>query len=320
MLVGGRTTLLIRPINTANMADVLGLKCTTRLSQHLSDVNPEPLSRVSYKLLRTTALPSIGSIELVSGENFSKSYDALYQSMFKPAERERSDLIVERLEREFANQRAGLAPYRVVGIKDHDGFAIGAAQFSVLYLQGENLAVPYLQYIYVRSENRRQYMADILHTLVLAVSTADAVKVGRTVPFTLFETHPPSIIVRKPGTIQSAQTAEIHAKAGAVALMLRENETGRQVTPHVQPGLEKGEPPISLIWAIRDSPANHEFDHDLQSIGKGLIAAYYQSLHDEGFPEDNIRLAEELFAKQCENSKFELIPICELDVNMVTAI
>lgn len=298
-------------------------KFSSRLQKHITDVDLDVLSRVPATRLAEKALPHIGLIELVSAEDFSSLYDALYVSMFPhEPERERSDLIVRRLHDEFANARNGLAPYRIVGIRDKKGSAIGAAQFSVLMLKGaedEELAVPYLQYIYVRQENRRQDMAEILHTLVLAVTTEDGRRrgIGR-VPFTLFETEPSSHGLTEAARLNATKRAIIHTKAGAIAIMLRRKSDTTLVTPHVQPGLEVSDPPISLVWAIRPSPAQHLQSADtidINRIGRTLIDAYYQSLKDEGFPERNIYLAKGIVVERCVDSEFLTMPLCDVVVH-----
>lgn len=288
-------------------------KLSGRLKDHIQGIDLESLSRIPLVRIAEKALPNIGQIELVSAEGFATAYDELYISMFPhQAERERSDLITDRLTKEFSNQRGGLAPYRVIGVRDHNEQAICGAQFSVLLLAGGKYAVPYLQYIYVRQQNRRQDMADLLHTLVLAVSTADAtIHGGRTVPFTLFETEPVGHGNDEHSRATATQRAMIHTKAGAVALMLRRQDDGAVLSPHVQPGLEREDPPLSLVWAIRRSPALALADRtiDMEDIGLSLVAAYYQSLRDEGFPEANIRLAEEIVARRHRGCKFILMPL-----------
>ena len=154
-----------------------------RLRSHIKAIDLQGHSHLSSSRLRDNAIPNIGLIEIVSGSAFEESYSGLYCSMFHGAERERPDLIIQRLADDFAGLRGGLAPYRIVGLRDTNGEAIGAAQFSVLTLQESNYTVPYVQYIYVRAQNRRQDLSEVLHTIVLAVATADAGE-GRTVPFT----------------------------------------------------------------------------------------------------------------------------------------
>lgn len=288
-------------------------KLSPKLSNHVQGIDLDVLSRIPTTRFVEKSIPNIGLIELVSGEDFSTVYDGLYVSMFPNRfERERSDLINDRLRKEFANQREGLAPYRVIGIRDHDGKGICAAHFSVLLLPDGKFVVPYLQYIYVRPQNRRQDMADLLHTLILAVSTADAANHGRkTVPFTLFETEPAGHGDDDASRAVATQRVMIHAKAGAVALMLRKDIDRSLLSPHVQPGLKVGEPPLSLIWAVRRSPAMilTEQSSEIQDIGLSLIAAYYKSMRDEGFPEANICLAESVFEKRHQGCEFVLVPL-----------
>lgn len=284
-----------------------------KLFVHIQGISLEALSRIPTSRFAKRSLPNVGLIELVSAENFSAVYDDLYVSMFPhQPEREASNLIVDRLREEFMNQRERLAPYRVIGIRDHEGKGICAAQFSVLLLADGKYAVPYLQYIYVRQQNRRQDMADLLHTLILAVSTADAIRHGnRAVPFTLFETEPAGHGNSDKDRANATQRAMIHTKAGAVAIMLRRNDDGTLFSPHVQPGLEIEDPPLSLVWAIRKSPGMTLADAspEMNDIGLSLIAAYYQSLRDEGFPEANIALAEKIVARRCESCDFISMPL-----------
>lgn len=288
-------------------------KLSQKLSNHIRDIDLERLSRIPITRFVDKSLPNIGLIELVSAEAFETVYNHLYISMFPhQLERERSDLITDRLRKEFANQRPNLAPYRIIGIRDHDGNGICAAQFSVLLLPDGKYAIPYLQYIYVRLQNRRQDMADLLHTLILAVSEADAANYGdRSVPFTLFETEPAGHGNDDESRAVATQRAMIHTRAGAVALMLRRKNDESLLSPHVQPGLEVGDPPLSLIWAIRKSPGVRlsEESPEISHIGRSLVAAYYQSIRDEGFPEANIRLAETIVEKRCEGCDFILMPL-----------
>src|ERR1700677_1166416 len=112
------------------MAGIFDGKFTSPLSALLEGIDLQALSRIDAARLATRAIPNIGSIELVQSEVFDKIYDALYVKEFpKRAERERSDLIVTRLAAQYAGERHGLAPYRIVGIRDANGEAIGAAQF-----------------------------------------------------------------------------------------------------------------------------------------------------------------------------------------------
>ncbi|KAL2444604.1 hypothetical protein ABEF95_017102 [Exophiala dermatitidis] len=337
-------------------------------------IDIDTLSRTPISRLTKTALPNIGLIELVSATDFAQFYDPLYTAMFPHrAERERSDLIVERLAAQARGDRVGLAPYRIVGIRDGEtGEAIGAAHFSVLPVPKSktkkdnpplspsefefNYAIPYLQYIYIRPQNRRQDLSEVLHTMVLAVSEADAAS-GlldinqdddgvittapiRTVPFTLFETEPPDHGDDQISRDYARERSKIHTSTGGLALMLVPEQTAINTTndnttttittptavttttsnintvdevisPHVQPGLEKGDPPLSLVWVIRQSP-NPGRPYDVNNIAKQLIAAYYQSLRDEGFPLDNIRLAEGMVQERCEGRVFQLMSLSQV--------
>jgi hypothetical protein len=290
------------------MASIFEPKLSPALRTCLEGIDLQALSRIDAARLASRALPNIGSIELVDSHDFAKKYDALYTQEFpKQAERERSVLIITRLAAQFAGERQGLAPYRIVGIRDARGEAIGAAQFSILPLRGGVFAVPYLQYIYVRAKNRRQDMSEVLHTMTVAVAVADAREMGsRSVPFTLFETEPPGYGDDEEGRAFSVMRAQVHTKGGAVAVVLEKD--GEEISPHVQPGLEVGDPPLSLIWAVRQSPMPG-MDWKIDALGPDLVAAYYQSLRDEGFPEKNIRLAESVVEKMCLGSKWKLIPL-----------
>ena len=291
------------------MAGIFEPKLTSELKQHLAGIDLQALSRIDATRLAKRAIPNIGSIELVTSSDFAKFYDALYIREFpKRAERERSDLIVTRLAAQIAGERDGLAPYRIVGIRDENGEAIGAAQFSVLPLSGGEWAVPYLQYIYVRAENRRQDMSEVLHTMTLAVAVADARTMGeRTVPFTLFETEPPGHGDDEESRAFSVTRAQVHTKGGAVAVVVVEGGE-EQISPHVQPGLEVGEPPLCLVWAVRRSPRPGR-EWRIEDVGRDLMKAYYQSLRDEGFPEENIKLAERIVEERCEGAEWRLIPL-----------
>ncbi|RVX74618.1 hypothetical protein B0A52_01744 [Exophiala mesophila] len=295
-------------------------KFSDELSQHLSripSIQINSLSRLTPDRLRQTAFPHIGSIELVHPDDFMAIYNQLYVDMFpKRPERESSALIAERLAAQACGIRDGLAPYHIVGIRDHAGNAIGAAHFSVLCLppdvNGNSFAVPYLQYIYVRPENRRQDISEVLHTMVLAVTSADVGIEGRTVPFTLFETEPPGYGEDEKSKAVSLQRTKIHALAGGVALVLRRHSDGKVLSAHVQPGLEGDDQPLTLTWAIRESPNQNQGpgpDYDVASLGTHLVAAYYQSLRDEGFPLDNIRLAESILRERCVESTFETMAL-----------
>jgi hypothetical protein len=298
------------------MAGIFESKLSTALRAHIEGIDVQALSRIDSARLATRAIPNIGLIELVSAEDFEKKYDALYIKEFpKQAERERSDLITNRLTAQFNGERTGLAPYHIVGIRDSNNEAIGAAQFSVLPLEGGLFAVPYLQYIYVRSENRRQDMSEVLHTITLAVTVADAKHMGnRSVPFTLFETEPPGYGDDEESRSFSRTRAQVHTKGGAVAVVLLID--GQQISPHVQPGLEVDDPPLSLVWAIRRCP-NLETDWRIADIGPNLMTAYYQSLRDEGFPEENIRLAENMVEERCKQSAWTLIPLDAVDFHHI---
>jgi hypothetical protein len=290
------------------MAGIFEAKLSTALRTHLKGIDVQALSRIDTSRLASRAIPNIGSIELVDSNDFIQKYDALYINAFpKQAERERSDLISARLAAQFAGERNGLAPYRIVGIRDFADEAVGAAQFSVLPLKGGTFAVPYLQYIYVRSENRRQDMSEVLHTMILAIAAADAARMGnRTVPLTLFETEPPGYGEDEESRAFSVTRAQVHAKGGAVAVVLRGD--GEDVSPHVQPGLEVGDSPLSLCWAVRRSPVLRA-DWNIEDLGSDLMKAYYRSFRDEGFPEENIRLAEGMVEERCKGREWILMPL-----------
>jgi hypothetical protein len=283
------------------IASIFESKLASALHTHLEGIDLQPLSRIDASLLASKAIPNIASIELVNSNDFSKFYDALYIKSFpKRTEREPSHLIVSRLAAEFAGDRNGLAPYRIVGIRDTDNEAIGAAHFCILSLSGSEFAIPYLQYIYVRSENRRQYISEILHTMTLAVAMADAKAMGnRSVPFNLFETEPLGYGNDEEKRAFSTIRAQVHMKGGAVAIVLE--RYGEEISPHVQPGLEVGDPPISLVWTVRRSLVTGE-EWKIGEIGEDLMSAYYQSIRDEGFLEENIRLAESMLEERCRGS------------------
>jgi len=293
------------------MAGVFGPKLTPALRTHLDGIDLQALSRIDAFRLASTAIPNIGLIELVDCDVFSKKYDALYNQQFsQPAERENSNLIRARLAAQSAGERNGMAAYYIVGIRDARDEAIGAAHFSVLPLKSGKFVVPYLQYIYVRSENRRQDMSEVLHTMTLAVAAADARKMGkRSVPFTLFETEPPGYGDDDENRALSVTRAQVHTKGGAVAVVLTRN--GEEISPHVQPGLEVGDPPLSLAWAVRQSPAPGG-KWRIEEIGRDLMAAYYQALRDEGFSEKNIRLAESIIEERCRGSEWTLMPLSQV--------
>jgi hypothetical protein len=294
-----------------------------RLWTMINGIQLQDLSRVPSDRLQERAIPNIGLIELVSAENFEESYSSLYTTMFHGGERERPDLIVQRLKDDFAGHRSGLAPYRIVGIRDPKGEAVGAAQFSVLMLKGGRYAVPYVQYIYVRTENRRQDMSEVLHTMVLAVATADANTTGegRIVPFTLFETEPPNHGLTQSDQANATERTTIHARSGSKAVMLRTSgsDASEVISGHVQPGLELEDKPITLIWAIRPSPASTG-NYDIDEVGRALVAAYYRSIRDEGFPEKNIALAERISSRRMEGREFFEMPLGDVAAAMYTCL
>ncbi len=290
------------------MAGIFGSKLTTAVRNYLEGIDLQGLCRIDASRLASRAIPNIGSIEFVDSEKFDNKYNALYMKEFPNcAERERSDLISSRLAAQSAGERSGLAPYRIIGIKDSRDEAIGAAHFTVLPLKGGKFAVPYLQYIYVRSENRRQDMSEVLHTLMLAATVADARQMNnRSVPFTLFEMEPPGYGNDEESRAFSTIRAQVHTKGGAVAIVLERD--GEEISPHVQPGLEMGDRPLSLMWALRPSPVEGG-KWRIEDLGGNLVAAYYQSLRDEGFLEKNIRLAESMVEEKCRGSEWRLIPL-----------
>ncbi|QDS68887.1 hypothetical protein FKW77_007698 [Venturia effusa] len=281
------------------------------LRAHLVDIDIESISRLSTSRLAEKAIPKIGTIELVDSDTFATKYDSLYSASFpKRLERERSDLIITRLSAQFAGKREGLAPYHIVGIRDSDGGAIGAAHFSVLPIDGGQFVVPYLQYIYVRSANRRQDMSEVLHTMTLAVAIADAQAMGgRAVPVTMFETDPPGYGHDDESRAFSTLRAKVHANGGAVAVVL--NKDGKQLSPHVQPGLEVGDSPLTVCWVLRPSPVQTT-PWTISDLGNKLLKAYYQNIRDEGFPEENISLAENMAEKRCEGSEWKLVSFDEV--------
>jgi len=154
-------------------------------------------------------------------------------------------------------------------------------------------------------------MSEVLHTMVLAVATADALGMSaqpRTVPFTLFETEPPDHGDDATSRAYAKERSKIHTSTGGVAVVLRRESDGKILSAHVQPGLEIGDPPLTLVWVIRQSPDPGR-PWDIRAIGEDLVAAYYQSLRDEGFPEDNIRLAERIVKERCKGAEFHLMPL-----------
>jgi hypothetical protein len=290
------------------MAGIFEAKLAPSLRARLEGIDIQALSRTDASRLASSAIPNIGSIELVDCNDFREKYESLYIKSFpNQSEREGADLIFDRLAAEFAGDRAGLVPYRIVGIKDTNGEAIGASQFSIFKLKGGKFAVPYLQYIYVRGENRRQNMSEVLHTLTLAVTAAEAREMGnRTVPFTLFETEPQGHGDEEESRAFSVVRSQVHTRGGAMAVALKRD--GKDISPHVQPGLEVGVPPLSLVWAVRPSPILGDC-WKIEDLGRDLMAAYYQCLRDEGFPEENIKLAEDIVEKRCYGSAWALMPL-----------
>lgn len=298
------------------MTGIFEAKLAPSLRSHLAGIDLESLSRISAARLAERAIPNIGTIELVDSETFATKYDFLYISAFpKRPEREQSDLIITRLAAQFVGERQGLSSYRIVGIRDPMGDAIGAAQFSVLPIEGSQLAVPYLQYIYVRSENRRQDMSEVLHTMTLAAATADAKAMGgNTVPFTMFETDPPGYGESEESRAFSVLRARVHANGGAVTVVLERK--GQQISPHVQPGLEVGDALLTVCWALRPSSVQTT-KWKMEFLGVKLMKAYYQSLRDEGFPEENIKLAENMVEERCEGSNWRLMPLNEVKFHLI---
>lgn len=160
--------------------------------------------------------------------------------------------------------------------------------------------------------------------MVLAVAAADAADTGntatasitRSVPFTLFETEPPGHGDDEASRAYASQRAKIHTAAGGVALVLRsadgdgegDSGAGKVLSAHVQPGLEPGDQPLTLTWVIRKSP-NPGRAYDIARIGGDLVAAYYQSLRDEGFPKDNIDLAESIVRRRSQGCIFATMPL-----------
>lgn len=292
-----------------------------RLYELIKDIDLQQLSRIPSKRLRDTALPNIGMIELVSPEAFQSDYEGLFVSMFHGGERERPELIVQRLRDEFGGRREGLNPYRVVGIRDPNGEAVGGVQFSSFMLDGCPYTVPYVQYIYIRTQNRRQDLSEVLHTMVLAIATADAHSngQGRTVPFTLFETEPSGHGVSHGDRETATERIKIHTKSGSQAVMLRagkqDSEPGAIYSAHIQPGLEIGESPITLIWAIRPSPAVQTL-YEINEVGRSLVATYYRSFREEKFPEQNIVIAERMAKKRMCGRDFVLMSLADVTAEM----
>ncbi|KAM3415333.1 hypothetical protein BST61_g8862 [Cercospora zeina] len=273
------------------------------LFNHIDGLELSTLSRVSASRIAKSALPYIGRIELVASDAFRDDYSPLYLANFDGHELEPPTAIICRLEDEFAGRRRGVSPYRMVGIRDHHGVAIGAAHFSIFLLRAQDVVVPYLQYIYVRPQNRGQMMSEVLHTFVLAVSEADARSRGWALPhlpFTLCESQPGF------GKQEKVDRAMIHSRSGSRALLLRRRGDGKVLSAHVQPGLAPEDPPTTLIWLLRACPrgGHARGDHARcdDRLGKAVIAAFYRSLRDEGFPERNIALAERMVEARCQDS------------------
>lgn len=307
-----------------SLAKLLAPKFDDRLQRHLQGIDLNPLTRVPIDRLKQTALPNISLIELVSSTAFAQDYDPLYRANFHGGERERSDLIVTRLEDDFAGRRKGLFPYRIVGIRDPSGQVAGATQFSILLLPDGKTTVPYTQYVYVRPENRRQDLSALLQTLTIAVAMADGRSirpgVDPIVPFMLFETEPPVHGDDDHSREKAAERIKIHAKSGGTALMLRRRSDGCLLSAHVQPGLEPGDPPITLTWALWSNPAM-PLVLESDPVGKAVTAAYYQSLRDEGFPEENIAFAESIVERRyAQGCDFCLTPLSEVSKEMYVGI
>ena len=298
-----------------DLNESLRLKLSPRLAADISHIDIRAFTRIPPSRLLHTAVPIVGLIELVSADDFADKYNDLYMSMFHGGERERTERIVERLYDEFAGTRVGRAPYRIVGIRNHASEGIGAAHFSVLPVNGQ-LAVPYLQYIYVRPECRRRDISELLHALILAVATAYATTSGLSpdVPFTMFETAPSYHNPAAEGI------TKIHSRGGSMAMMLRRKD-GTLLTPHVQPGLERGEQPLTLAWVLRASPINKvALDDLLPRVGPAVGKAYYRTLRDEGFPEENVALAERIFSRREKHCEYCLISLADIRQEMCVQI
>ncbi|KAF2209334.1 hypothetical protein CERZMDRAFT_100536 [Cercospora zeae-maydis SCOH1-5] len=283
------------------------------LSDHIDGLELSTLSRVSASRVAESALPYIGRIELVDSDAFKDEYSRLYLANFDGHELESPSAIVSRLKDEFAGRRRGVSPYRIVGVRDHDGAAIGAAQFSTFLLRAEDVVVPYLQYIYVRPQNRGQMMSEVLHTFVLAVSEADARSRGWALPrlpFTLCESQPGF------GRQEQVDRAMIHSRSGSQALLLRRRGDGKVLSPHVQPGLGPEDPPTTLIWLLRACPRGEHTQCD-DRLGRAVIAAFYRNLRDEGFPECNVALAERMVQARCQDCEFWTAPLSAVTADMV---
>ncbi|KXT08304.1 hypothetical protein AC579_2472 [Pseudocercospora musae] len=301
-----------------NLTQLLTPKFDENLHHHLRGIDLARISRLSIERLKENALPVIGLIESVNGPIFDSHYKPLYLANFHGAEREHPDLIVNRLNEEQSQRRPHNFPYWVIGVRDKSGQAAAAAQFSI-FLRGWH-AIPYLQYIYVRPQSRRKDLSEVLHTMVLAIAQADAAKrsidTAPQIPFTLCETTPAIRGSNAETKAAAAERVQVHAKSGSQALMVRRKEHCRILTAHCQPGLETGEPPLTLIWVLRANPAS-PLTIANENLGKNIIASYYQSLRDEGFPEENIALAESLVEHRLSlDHEFCLIPLHEVTEDM----
>lgn len=256
---------------------LLSLVLDDRLRSQIQGIDLTSLSRIPSERLAKTALPNVQCVELVPGPVYAKHYDELYRTNFHGGERERSDLIVSRHIDGSLKQRAGLALFRIIGIRNPAGRAIGAAHFFVLFLENCGPAVLYLQYIYIRPENPRQDLGELLHTLVLVVAIALAsvrtVRDAIEISFTLCETE--LAFQADGGSMQghAVDRSKIHSRSGSKALMLRRKSDGRVLSAHVRPGLEINEPPLTYKWALRAKPPSKlAFE---KSMWRSLISAYY---------------------------------------------
>ncbi|EME87532.1 uncharacterized protein MYCFIDRAFT_212924 [Pseudocercospora fijiensis CIRAD86] len=301
-----------------SISELLTAKFDGALIGYLRGIDIACVSRLSTQRLKQNALPAIGLIESVTGPIFESHYTPLYLANFHGAEREHPDLIINRLNERHSQRRRHDFPYWVIGVRDPSGQAAAAAQFSV-FLQGRH-AIPYLQYIYVRPQSRRKDLSEVLHTITLAVAMAEAAihhpDAPPQVPFTLCETKPAVHGSNAETKAAAAERVSIHAKSGSQALMVRRKGHCRILTAHCQPGLENGQPPLTLIWVLRPNPASPLTIAD-ENLGKSIIASYYQNLRNEGFPEENIALAESLVEGRLElDHEFCLIPLDEVAKEM----
>ncbi|KAI5371064.1 hypothetical protein Slin15195_G019370 [Septoria linicola] len=299
---------------TDGVGDLLKPLLDASLASIIEEVCFSTLSRVSASRLRASAIPHIGQIELVDSTAFQHEYSRLYTANFSGHEREHPSHICERLEDQFAGRREGFAPYYIIGIRDADGTAIAAAQFSVLLPDSTRDVIPYLQYIYVRPQNRAQLLSEVLHTLVLAVAVA--VTFARRddsqlphVPFTICETQP-----------EALERSKIHSKSGSQALMLKRRADGRILSAHIQPGLEPEDPPTTLVWLLRRCPGS-ESSSCSDELGRALVAAYFDSLREEGIPGKNVDEAESILeARYEQDCMFCQIPLSDVSRDMYVGI